>query len=291
MCAVAIWEGYVAFERDLRRNPQEGPVTSLRTSLACGSVPPGGDSVTDIAAPPPESFEQPDVHSSSPEYAKRFSGPTGMWMLERQEQGVLQALAGLNGRTVLELGGGHAQIAPRLVRDGYDVTVRGSTPECSLLLAPLIEENACRFSVGSLLDTEFPDKSFDVVICLRQISHFTQWGQLVREATRLARELVIIDYPPSAGFNMLYGPLYPLKKLIEGKSTRTYRCFTVRELNHAFGSQGFEPDKSMAQFFLPMVMHRRMKNRQLSTLLEKCFSALGLTTVLGSPIIASFKRK
>lgn len=291
----------MAFRRDLRSTLQDGPAAVLQGLVPSGEVDsldlksgddnPGAKIVAEGAQPSSECYEQPDVHSSSSEYAKRFSGATGLWMLERQEKSVHQALSGLDVKTILELGGGHAQIAPGLVSKGYTVTVRGSTPECSHLLAALLEKRALSFSVGNLLKTDFPDKSFDVVICLRQISHFTHWEQLVQEATRLARQLVIIDYPPTVGFNVLYGPLYPLKKLFEGNSTRTYRCFSAREVELSFGAQGFEAHKSLPQFFLPMVLHRRIKNRGLSSLLEKCFALLGLTSVLGSPIIASFKRK
>ncbi len=234
-----------------------------------------------------ENPEQPDIHSSSVEYADRFSGASGNWMLERQKRSVLEILSKFEARTILELGGGHAQITPTLVEMGYEVTVRGSTPECATRLSSLLESNACSFSVGNIIRTEFPDNSFDVVICLRQISHLKHWKQLIREASRIARQVVVIDYPPSVGFNMLYGPLFPLKKMMEGNS-RTYRRFNRKELRMAFGECGLRPDKSLPQFFLPMVMHRRLKNVKVSSALERTFSLLGCTRLLGSPIVASF---
>ncbi|MDQ2673475.1 MAG: methyltransferase, partial [Chloroflexota bacterium] len=71
--------------------------------------------------------EDADVESSSEAYARRFAGPVGQWFLELQARLTLESLAGLPpGATILDVGGGHAQLAPPLVEAGYRVTVVGS---------------------------------------------------------------------------------------------------------------------------------------------------------------------
>ncbi|MCB0320388.1 MAG: methyltransferase domain-containing protein, partial [Bdellovibrionales bacterium] len=117
--------------------------------------PPGG-SPSESA-----SCDAPDVHSSSEEYAQRFSGPVGAWILERQATSVLAMLEGLPIKTVLDIGGGHAQVCPQLIDRGYQVTVLGSTAESAKRVSSLVESGKCTFQVCSLTKTPFEDKTFD----------------------------------------------------------------------------------------------------------------------------------
>ena len=80
-------------------------------------------SATDPQCPFPETA---DIHTSSDEYATRFSGAAGTWMLDVQEQITRRLLRGFEGSSVLDVGGGHGQLAIPLCRDGWRVTVLGS---------------------------------------------------------------------------------------------------------------------------------------------------------------------
>ena len=53
----------------------------------------------------------PDVETASDDYAARFAGPVGAWMLQVQERAVLELIAPWPGASVLDVGGGHAQLA------------------------------------------------------------------------------------------------------------------------------------------------------------------------------------
>jgi len=70
----------------------------------------------------------PDVATSSDDYARRFARPVGEWFLSVQEQACLDLVRPWRGGSVLDVGGGHAQVAVPLAREGYAVTVLGSTP-------------------------------------------------------------------------------------------------------------------------------------------------------------------
>lgn len=228
--------------------------------------------------------ETADVHTSTDEYAARFSGAVGAWMLGVQEQATLGLLREFQGGSVLDVGGGHGQLAIPLCRDGWNVTVLGSDETCRRRIQPVVESGACRFLVGDVLALPFPDRSFDVVLCFRLLTHCERWPELVRELCRVARRGVIVDYPTGQSLNAVAPALFGAKKKIE-KNTRTWRLFRHREVVEAFARHGFAPAEIRKQFFLPMVLHRMLKSRGLSAPLEGICRALGLTRRWGSPAI------
>src|SRR3954463_8184828 len=90
--------------------------------------------------------EDADIGTSSEDYARRFTGAVGRWFVATQTRitlGLLQALPA--GASVLDVGGGHGQIAPPLIKAGYEVTVVGSDPVCAVRLEPWIAQGHCRF--------------------------------------------------------------------------------------------------------------------------------------------------
>ena len=87
--------------------------------------------MTDRAVSGVPSFsDQADADTATDAYASRFSGPVGEWFLEVQRRIVLDLLAPWPHASVLDLGGGHAQIAGSLVEAGYRVMVAGSRETC-----------------------------------------------------------------------------------------------------------------------------------------------------------------
>ena len=78
--------------------------------------------------------ETPDLVSSSDEYARRFGGPVGEYFLNVQTKIVRSFLPSPENCRVLDVGGGHAQLAVPLIADGYDVTVLGSDDCCRLCI-------------------------------------------------------------------------------------------------------------------------------------------------------------
>jgi len=233
--------------------------------------------------------ETADIETSSESYASRFSGPVGAWMLAVQER----AVSGLLGTPapgaagVLDVGGGHAQLALPLADAGWRVTVLGSAAVCARRLAPAIAAGRVRCVAGDLLALPFPDRSFDYVVSVRLLSHCERWPQLVAELCRVARRAVIVDYPTPESLNRVAPALFGAKKRLEG-NTRTFTLFTHRQIAQAFSARGFTPAGRVGQFFLPMVLHRALRCRPCSGALETASRALGLTGRWGSPVIARF---
>lgn len=233
--------------------------------------------------------ETPDIQTSTDQYAHRFDGPVGRWLLDVQWRAVHTLLRECPGNHVLELGGGHAQITGRLLDHGYHVSVLGSCTSCAHRLKPFLQNQHCVFQAGDLLNLPYEDQSFDVVIALRVMAHLNDWCRLLAEATRVARHTIIIEFPTPQSVNVIQKLLFPLKSAIEGQ-TRTFRCFTDGMIINACRPLGYEPTGRQRQFFFPMALHRAMKMPRLSRSLESSSQALGLTHALGSPVVLRLSR-
>ena len=70
--------------------------------------------------------ETPDVETASDGYARRFAGAAGRYLLAAQDAAVRTVLHDWRGGSVLDVGGGHAQLTPLLRERARDVLVFGS---------------------------------------------------------------------------------------------------------------------------------------------------------------------
>ena len=235
--------------------------------------------------------EDADIAASSDEYARRFAGAVGRWFLETQTRITLELLRDLPaGASILDVGGGHAQITPPLIEAGYEVTVAGSDPICAARLKPWISDGRCRFQVADLQALPFPDGSFDAVVCLRLLPHSISWTGLIAELCRVARRTVVIDYPSLRSANIISEHLFGLKKGIE-LNTRRFMVFAPRQIQAAFAACGYEVRVERPQFLLPMVLHRLTNQAVVSKVAEFPGRVLGLTRWFGSPILARADRR
>ncbi|MEA2693933.1 MAG: hypothetical protein QOJ16_3320 [Acidobacteriota bacterium] len=234
-------------------------------------------------------IETADVETSSDGYARRFAGAVGEHFLAVQARATLDLLAPWPGGTVLDVGGGHAQLAAPLALRGFRVTVAGSSEDCRARLDRLLPAEAFDFRATDLLALPFPDRSFDAVLAFRLLPHAERWRELLAEMCRVARHAVIVDYPDLRSFNLLTGALFGAKKRVEG-NTRPYRCFTRREVTAELARHGFGRPVLRPQFFVPMVVHRAVGKAGFSRAVEGVSGALGLTRAFGSPIILRAER-
>jgi len=228
--------------------------------------------------------EKADIETSSVDYARRFSGAVGQYFLDVQTKITLDLLASWQNSRVLDIGGGHAQLAIPLVRNGFDVTVVGSDDICRKRLDKFLEYDSFKYETCNLLQLPFDNDSFDVVISFRLLSHERNWQILIKEMCRVAKEVVIVDYPDIRSFNILYKMLFKVKKIFEG-NTRTFRTFSRNEIIGEFHRSGFTQPILKPEFFLPMVLHRTIKVVSLLKSIENICALIGLKYFFGSPII------
>jgi 2-polyprenyl-3-methyl-5-hydroxy-6-metoxy-1,4-benzoquinol methylase len=232
--------------------------------------------------------EFPDVASSTDEYATRFEGPAGKHLLDVQNRAVMRLASPWFGGSILDVGGGHAQLCGPLLDAGCGVTVLGSQDSC-LDRPRRIAAERVSCVVGDLLDPPFSDCAFDVVIAIRMLAHITDTERFIRGLCRVARHAVIVDYPEIRSINALTPTLYGLKKKLEG-NTRTYRMYHRRDLERMFVSHGFGAPRAIAQFFWPMVLHRKLSSPFLSRALEAPVRLLQISRWFGSPVILRLER-
>ncbi len=233
----------------------------------------------------PDSFlETADIETSSADYASRFSGSVGKYFLKQQQNITLNFLKTQPRTSVLDVGGGHGQLALPLADHGFSITVTGSDDICGQRLADRMGTRPYTYQTCDNLHLPFADDSFHTVISFRLLPHVEQWQQLIAELCRVASHSVILDYPDARSFNILYRLLFSFKKAMEG-NTRTYTMFNRAQLKQAFAANNFAVPAFAPEFFWPMVLHRKLKNPQISRVLEQPARLLGLTSLFGSPII------
>ena len=241
--------------------------------------------------PDPDHFsrETADKETASNGYAARFAGPVGAWILDVQARTVRALLDPAPGLSVLEVGGGHGQLARPLAGAGLVYTVQGSDPVCAARIADLVQAGRCRFVAGDNLALPFPDRAFDAVLCIRLLTHCERWEALARELGRVARRTVIVEYPLQVGLHRAAPLLFGLKKRAEG-NTRRWRPFRPGEVAAVFAGLGFREEAVVRQFFWPLVLHRLLKRRAWSERLEGLARRAGWTARAGSPAISKMTR-
>lgn len=233
--------------------------------------------------------ETPDIDSSTDDYATRFSGPTGAYLLNVQNEMISRMLSPWRGGRILDVGGGHAQLCGPLLNMGYSVTVLGSDQSCFERVRKLFG-NRVECVEGDLLDPPFGPQTFDAIVSIRMLAHLTDTDRFISGLCRIARNAVVVDYPDKRSVNAITPLLFNLKKNIEG-NTRTYRLFRGNELKTVFAANGFKRTSASGQFFWPMVLHRKLNTPGFSRMLESLPRFLGLTRYFGSPVCLGVVRK
>ena len=100
--------------------------------------------------------ETADIETSNDDYATRFRGKTGAWMLDVQTRLTRKLLAPFARGTLLDVGGGHGQLAHPLADDGWEVTVLGSAKSCEHRIRDLTSSGRAKFVVGNVVELPFP---------------------------------------------------------------------------------------------------------------------------------------
>ncbi len=235
-------------------------------------------------------LEDADVETASAGYASRFASPVGEWMLATQAAITADLLRDLPGASVLDVGGGHGQIAPGLADRGHRVSVVASSPAAvATTLRPAIDSGRVNLLTGDLRNPPVGAKSIDAVVSYRLLAHARDLPGLVAGLCRPARGAVIVDYATTRSFNALADLFFGAKKQVE-QNTRPFLVMSDAEISALFRLNGFHLRQRRPQFFWPMALHRALGSPGLSRGLEAAARALGLKALFGSPVIARFDR-
>lgn len=234
--------------------------------------------------------EDADVVSSSDDYATRFAGEVGAYLLSVQSGLTLELLRPWPGASVLDVGGGHNQLAPPLRQAGYRVSILGSQASCATRPRRMFTTDEVPFIVGDLIEPPLPDKSYDVVLAFRLMAHVHDWRAMLRGLCRVARHAVVVDFATPSSVNILGRQLFSLKQKVE-RNTRQYRTIARSDVEEAFGEYGYRHSVARGQFTLPMALHRLAKRPGVSRGAEAALRSVGLTDRVGSPLILRATRE
>lgn len=216
----------------------------------------------------------------------RFGGPIGTLVASSQAKTLSDFVGRIQHRRVLDVGTGTGRAAILFAHGGARVTaVDASDQMLDVARARAAEQGVgnIRFAIGDAHALEFPDRSFDVVCCLRVLMHTPRWRLVVSELCRVADQLVIIDYP-SARSAALVESLTRRAVHGLGVPTEAYRVFSPRAIEKAFAESGFRVRSVHRQFVMPIAFHKAIGSRRFTQWSEDVLDRLGLLKRFGSPV-------
>lgn len=235
--------------------------------------------------------ETADVVAASEAYAQRFSGAVGAHFLAVQTARTLELLQPWPRARVLDVGGGHAQLARPLAQAGHRVSVVGSSDQCRQRLDQVMTPGSFQYRSGDLMALPFGESSFDLVLSFRMVTHVSDLPGYIKELCRVADKAVVVDYPAKRSFNLLSGAMFGAKESLDANvHTRHFRSFWDREVVGLFQEQGFGRPTIKRQHFLPMALHRGLGLGAFTRASEGVSRGLGLTALFGSPVILRVER-
>lgn len=216
---------------------------------------------------------------------RRFGGPIGELVAATQARALAGLIGDVRQRRVLDVGTGTGRAALWLARSGAVVTAVDAS-EAMLAVArqrAAGEGVNVRFQLGDVHALDFPDRSFDVVICLRVLMHTPAWRRSVAELCRVSERLVVVDYPSATSFALVES-LSRRALHAAGRSTEPYRVFTDRVITKAFGECAFTVRSVHRQFVLPIALHKAIGSPSFTTAVEDMLDRARLLKTLGSPV-------
>ncbi len=232
----------------------------------------------------------PDIDSSTDEYALRFSGKAGEWLLSIQSSFTKQHLQQVGATDVCDVGGGHAQNVKLIESMGISLTVVGSNSGCSTRVTQFSNSESTQFVVSALNKLEFESQSQSHIVSYRIVSHMDDWQAYIQELCRVSADAVTIDFATRRSVNYFSELAYKLKRGQEG-DTRRYNVVSESVVDQIFRAAAFQKDIRSAQFFFPMAIHRKLNSPSVSMVIEKVAGLFGLRALFGSPVIATYRRE
>jgi 2-polyprenyl-3-methyl-5-hydroxy-6-metoxy-1,4-benzoquinol methylase len=236
------------------------------------------------------------THYADPDTARtfddlRFGGPIGELVAAAQAEVLVNMVGALRNRSILDVGTGTGRAALLLARGGARVTAVDPA-EAMLAVArqrAAAEQLTIRFETGDAHALGFPDRSYDVVVSLRMLMHTPEWRQALSEMCRVARRLVIFDYPSSRSTARLQSVWRGVVQRA-GRPTEAYRVFSDAQIAAALDAAGFRLRSVHRQFVLPIALHKAIGSPAFTVKVESLLGRMGLLKLFGSPVTVVAER-
>lgn len=221
----------------------------------------------------------------------RFGGPIGRLLAETQERVIASFLAPLENATVLDVGTGTGRAAIALARRGARVTGVDASREMLDVAERRAREAGVvvTFRRGDAHALDFPDRTFDAVVCLRVLMHTPDWRQSLAELCRVASGRIVFDYPAATSLAALQAGTRHVMHAC-GASVEAYRVLPERAVRAAIEGAGFRVVDAHRQFVLPIAFHKRLGSTRVTAAIEGTLARIGLCRLFGSPVTVVAER-
>lgn len=222
-------------------------------------------------------------------YASRYDnekyGSTFGELLEQQEVETYLDLLDDTDQSILDVGAGTGKLSVVLLQLSKQVVALDASPQMLGIAVKKARSRGYRLEtvVGDAEILAFEDEMFDCVVSSRLMMHLTQWRRAVAEFCRVARNTVVLDFPPilsSGGIGALSHRVIRLWS----PSIQAYRVYSIRSIAREFHSNGFLVTDVRRQYCLPVTIHRLLNQASVSNRIEGLCSAVGLTRLVGAPV-------
>jgi 2-polyprenyl-3-methyl-5-hydroxy-6-metoxy-1,4-benzoquinol methylase len=215
---------------------------------------------------------------------RRFGGPIGELVAATQAR-VLSEFLAPEGRTILDVGTGTGRAALLLARGGADVIGVDASEEMLAVARSRAAADGLRvrFEPGDAHALAFADRSVDAAVSLRVLMHTPDWRRCVAELCRVARDLVVVDYPAAASA-ALAESIVRRATHAAGARTEPYRVFTDAAIARAFAECGYRVRRRHRLFVLPIALHKAIGSREFTERSERVLDRAGLLRLFGSPV-------
>jgi ubiquinone/menaquinone biosynthesis C-methylase UbiE len=221
----------------------------------------------------------------------RFSGPIGRLIADTQEERIAAVLAPVEGRRILDVGTGTGRAAIALAKRGAIVTGVDASAEM-LAVAERRAKDAgavVTFARGDAHRLDFPDRSFDSVVCLRVLMHTPDWRASLRELCRVASARVVFDYPSRYSAAALQALTRRVTQRMN-PAVEAYRVFSPAAVSRVLADAGFRVTGQHRQFVLPIALHKRVGSEAWTRRVEGAMARVGLMRLFGSPVTVVAER-
>jgi len=222
---------------------------------------------------------------------RRFGGPIGDLVASTQARVLADMIGRIAERSVIDVGTGAGRAALLLARGGARVTAVDASEQ-------MLDEARRRaandgvqivFKRGDVHALDFADQSFDAAVCLRVLMHTPDWRKAMAELCRVARRLVIFDYPAARSTAALQSAARRALNAVGGH-TEAYRVFTDAAIRRELQRSGFAVRSVHRQFVLPIQLHKAIGSRRFTLAAEDVLERAGLLRAFGSPVTVCAER-
>jgi SAM-dependent methyltransferase len=224
--------------------------------------------------------------------ALRFGGPIGRYLLDTQQSLLASALEPVRGKLVLDVGTGTGRAALGLTDAGARVVGLDYSAEMLRVARSRASVGQVRIHFGRADAHMLPvaDRAVDAAVCLRVLMHAIDWRRCVAELCRVARWRVVVDFPARASLAAIESAARRVRRGLGG-SVESYRVIGVGEMRAAFAARGFRDVSLHKQFVLPIALHKSLGRLAVTQSVESGLAAVGLRSLVGSPVTMVFERR